>query len=549
MKRLVLSVSCVGLRLLLVQSVLGAVAASAADSFSAAVVDTRADILAEQLAGLPVELSISDESVLGLTLTGSIVELQLPTDLGDVALDLKTFAISGTNGANGSASVPGGNGSSAITVAGTSFNYTAAGMIAPVTAISVSGTTGAAIVGGNGGDGYPAGKGALAIVDNTGAAVIITDPNQFAQNGVNGVTICPSEDGGVVVKVDDKWIEDNVGKGATAEQVAAKLNSTDTANGLKVWQEVALGVAEGTAAAKPAITGAAKGAKGAIAFTVPGYVGNAKSGVTVTRKLVTKIGATETQTGIELNATSIAVDESDVSEENPVALYKTVLEFSDGSDGSTTKESDNTVGVMYAKPSAKLAIVAVPWEQIGGGNISAADLIDTRDLADGDKLHVYDRANRKYKTWTLESGEWKGLGTYAIGNDGKVSSESAGDPGEMTIARGDGVWLERGSAANPFHLIGQYNAAKAMPTVETGWNLLGNASIEDTTVGDLGYAQDNDTVIVPTVAAPVRYTKKDGKWGYYKETTTDLGNGRSVTTSTWTPGSPIKVGEGFWIVR
>ena len=44
----------------------------------------------------------------------------------------------------------------------------------------------AAIVGGNGGDGNPAGKGSPAIVDESGAAVAVTDPKGFVKNGTGG---------------------------------------------------------------------------------------------------------------------------------------------------------------------------------------------------------------------------------------------------------------------------------------------------------------------------------------------------------------------------
>ena len=354
-------------------------------------------------------------------------------------------------------------------------------------------------------------------------------------------------EGDVSVKVDDEWIKDNHLEGATDEQIATKLNETDTdGTGLKKWQNRALGVDDGNTNAKPVIKGAAKSAtEGKVSFAVPGYTGNEKSGVTVTRKLVKTVGANVTETDLALKATAVDVGTDGLNEEEPVALYKTVVTFTDAS-GKQVSEERNTVGVMYVKTSAQKAMVAVPWEQIGGGAISAADLIDTRDLKDDDLLHVYDKANGQYRTWTLKGGAWTEGKTFRI-TEGKVSESSSGTATDMTVSRGDGVWLERGNTEEPFHLIGQYNAEKVALPGEAGWNICGNAGLEAAAVADLG-AEAGDIIIVPTEAAPVRYTKKGDKWGRYVETTKDVG-GRIITTSEWQEGGAVGVGQGFWLVK
>ena len=347
--------------------------------------------------------------------------------------------------------------------------------------------------------------------------------------------------GDVNVKVDADWLEKKGLTGKTVEEIAEAMNATDTATGMKVWQAYVLN----DTTAKPAFTGAAKSeTAGKVTLAVPSYTANGRSGVTVSRKLVTKVGEDVSETALALDAAAVEVDEGDVSAANPVALYTTVIAFANAN-GAEVK-SENTVGLMYVATDAEKAIVAVPWERIGGGAISAADLIDTRDLADGDLLHVYDKAQGLYRTWRLAGGAWSPLGTYAI-EAGKVSESSAGDPGEATISRGNGVWLERGSTAKPFHLIGQYNAAKVALPGEAGWNLCGNAGIGAAAVADLG-AADGDIIIVPTAAEPIRYTKRDGSWGRYVETAKDVG-GRTVKTSAWTDGGTIGAGQGFWLVK
>ena len=362
-------------------------------------------------------------------------------------------------------------------------------------------------------------------------------------------TAIPVE-GDVSVKVDDEWITNHGLEGKTEEEIKEKLNETDTTGtGLKKWQNWALGVEDGDKDAKPAFTGAAKSAtEGKVSFTVPGYAGNGKSGVTATRKLVKKVGASTTETALALDAEAVEVDEGDVSAATPVALYTTVVEFTNAN-GEPVK-SENTVGVMYVGASAKKTMVAVPWEQVGGGAISAADLIDTRDLADGDLLHVYDKANGQYRTWTLKDGAWTEGKTFRI-TEGKVSESSSGTATDMTVSRGDGVWLERDNTEKPIHLIGQYNAEKATLPSAAGWNICGNAGIEAAAVAGLG-AGDGDIIIVPTEAEPIRYTKKDGAWGRYKEEVAEKTVGSrtvKVKTSKWEVGGTVGVGQGFWLVK
>ena len=107
--------------------------ASGAETHSAAVLDTRAMLVAEMLpTDCPVIVTVDDESKFVLTLTGDITGgLPLPSDLGAITIDLNGWTIRGTNGVNGTTTTAGGNGGAAITIAGTS------GASAGATAITV----------------------------------------------------------------------------------------------------------------------------------------------------------------------------------------------------------------------------------------------------------------------------------------------------------------------------------------------------------------------------------------------------------------------------
>lgn len=348
--------------------------------------------------------------------------------------------------------------------------------------------------------------------------------------------------GDVTVEYDEDsdWIKAKTSGGKTVEEV---MGETDEATGLKGWQEYALG---GTTE-KPDIKSASKDSSGNAVFAVPAYAVDEASGITVTRKVKRTVGGATTETALPMDAATIVIDKSDLSAQNPVATYEVEMTFTDKS-GNDASVLTAKAGVMYVAADAKLTIVPVAWEALGGGDIAAEDLIDVTDLAEGDKLHVY--ADGSYKTWRFNgSKQWEELKTLKATAPGEANLLSAGAASGTGIPRGAGVWLEREDATKPVHLLGGCAAATVVPAVSEGWNLLGNAN---TVALDLATAYpgaaNGETVIVPTAGAPKRLIRRNGAWGYWKETKKTIGKVEATSTE-WVSEAKIGVGEGFWYVK
>ena len=154
----------------------GVWSAQAAMTHSAAVVDTRADVLAEILPA-SCTYALDEDAVLTVTFNESVTDAQyvLPDNLGSIKFDLNGQTLVGAAGTAGSASTAGGNGAWVFKV----------GSGTEVAVLDGAGSAGA-IVGGKGGDGHPVGKGAFAFVDSDGAEFAVTDGQGLVSKGADG---------------------------------------------------------------------------------------------------------------------------------------------------------------------------------------------------------------------------------------------------------------------------------------------------------------------------------------------------------------------------
>ena len=172
----------------------GVWSANAAMTHSAAVVDTRADVLAEILPA-SCDYALDAEGLLTVKFAAGVsgVQFELPDNLGPIAFDLNGQTLTGAAGAGGSDSTPGGDGAWVFKV----------GSGTAITVLDSAGSSGR-IVGGKGGDGQPAGAGAFAFVDSTGAQFAVTDAQGLVQKGADGAALCVLTvdfGGGVTVSV------------------------------------------------------------------------------------------------------------------------------------------------------------------------------------------------------------------------------------------------------------------------------------------------------------------------------------------------------------
>ena len=152
---------------------LGAGSVHAAMMHSVAVVDTRADVLAEILPG-SCTYELAEDSTLTVTFGEDLIGVQyvLPDDLGPLVFNVNGKTITGVAGADGGISENGGDGSPAFTVGSG-------------TTIMIAGTSGS-ITGGAGGRGKQGGSGAYAFADSSGNEFVVSGETALVAKGSDG---------------------------------------------------------------------------------------------------------------------------------------------------------------------------------------------------------------------------------------------------------------------------------------------------------------------------------------------------------------------------
>ncbi len=357
------------------------------------------------------------------------------------------------------------------------------------------------------------------------------------------------------IKVTQEWIDANVtpaGSEATAKEIKDALNET-AENGLKKWENYVLGL-DGSDPNANVAADAAQGPVSATPITSNVDVPPVDTGFTVEYKLVSvdTNGTTVTQSALQPTP-DLTADIAAMTSETNVVYYKTVAVITSTSDDSVKVEvpSTNTIGVLKVESGAKTTAIAVPWEALGGGDISVSNIVRTATLTPGDELMAY-APDGKYKAWELDENKvWQPV-TVAGG-----SSETEADA--YTVKRGSAVWLKRQDTTQPIYLVGEVAATeKAAATIEAGtaespsWNLVGSAGTEPVNVNEIGAAA-TDKIIVPTATVPKNYehNTEKGEWGYWDYETVIKLSGRKTVKKVWKSASveTIPAGTGFWYLN
>lgn len=330
------------------------------------------------------------------------------------------------------------------------------------------------------------------------------------------------------------------------------LGQRDDVTGWTMWQDYILGVEPGDQNAKLWIDAPQYRAVGrdVIRFKMNELTPAHGSGFQIRYRLGAKSFGAESFTRGDTNDSGVF----DVATaEDPSGLYVIDLLFIP--DGYLTSEeyvtTVNTAGTMRVATDDPCAIVAVPWTALspsGQNPIAAGNLVRTMNLTTGDKLHVYDKANARYRSWQLrDNGQWEALGTYLL-SEGQVSWESASKPEATTVTRGSGAWLERQNAEPHVYLVGQYDASEVETQLSAGWNLVANPTTSAFDLADI-VPQEGDGIVVSTAAEPRNMTYADGKWGYIKNTVVEFAGRKFVKPVRVTDDSVIPAGVGFWYIR
>ncbi|MBQ0033451.1 MAG: hypothetical protein KBT68_11725 [bacterium] len=204
------------------------------------------------------------------------------------------------------------------------------------------------------------------------------------------------------------------------------------------------------------------------------------------------------------------------------------------------------IGSIAVTAPGRSAIVAVAFKELSATDeqVSAANIVSTVNLQDGDALYIY--SNGSYDAWTLENGAW----TKVL----KTNSEGTSEGPEAAAVRaeiGSGFWLIRNGEdrnyTKPFYIFGaavEFGATTATKGVKS---LMGNPKREAATPTISGMV-NGDTIQLTTAGELLNsytythYLAKEGDekwgWGYWDEDN----NPQFVASPT------IPAGTGFWYV-
>ena len=241
-----------------------------------------------------------------------------------------------------------------------------------------------------------------------------------------------------------------------------------------------------------------------------------------------------------------------------IGTYRTYVCLQQNGTEVARVASENALGVLQTVSAAKKTIIAVPWLSLAdGGNISVANLVKTAGLKEGDKLHVYNKAESRYDVYELASDRaWMPKAIYKVGADGTVEAVSSGTPETTTVARGNGVWLERQDTTKAIVSYGQVASGTVETTIDAGtaekptWNLLAVPTTEAVNLANFG-TDANDRILVPTEGAPRVYTVENNAWGATKtvEVTDRWGNKTGGVKVIREDATTLPAGTGFWFLN
>lgn len=206
----------------------------------------------------------------------------------------------------------------------------------------------------------------------------------------------------------------------------------------------------------------------------------------------------------------------------------------------------NEVGILKVTSSLENTVVAVPFTELGGGNVCVSNIVKTANLKAGDELYVY--SGGAYKAWVLTTGAdsalyWKAVGNATIGADGTISHSDGAAADSTTLAAGSAVWLARkGSghgtlSSEPFYVYGG-TPGSISQSVTAGtksapvWNLVANPTGAAATPSIASPAKLDEIRIPNGTTSPTRCIYNGSVW--QRQGATGLPS--------------IPVGQGFWYI-
>lgn len=206
------------------------------------------------------------------------------------------------------------------------------------------------------------------------------------------------------------------------------------------------------------------------------------------------------------------------------------------------------VGVTKIETALSNVVVAVSYEDLAGGQMVYSNLVKTTNLTKGDRLIEF--RDDKYTGWVLaQSGDvkyWQEQLEFIQDSDGKQIGVSSPTPDTVRGAVGMGIWLIRQNPTDadgkpiPFYIYGKTSSARTYTTVAGKWNLVGNPTQEDVTIGASNFGSglaDFDRIAIPGPNGLIECTYKASKgWRRNQD-----------ASGEWGSAPTIGAGLGFWL--
>ena len=230
-----------------------------------------------------------------------------------------------------------------------------------------------------------------------------------------------------------------------------------------------------------------------------------------------------------------------------------------------TAETINQFAIQKITSTATNTMIALPWKSLSPSAtspsaITAANVVMTNNLVDGDWLLYYDSAAGKYKGWRFNGSAWVATANASVNGMDVVAAAS-----DVTLERGQAIWLVRTPTegrglAQPFYLYGQYLSTSGSTSVPAGGTLLASPSTTSDFVvsaSSITGGNTGDEIRVPQGDGFPKVIKKfsDG-WKAEKITVSNItgpdGNPTTTSTKEWssdTSDLTIPTGQGFMYIR
>ena len=220
-------------------------------------------------------------------------------------------------------------------------------------------------------------------------------------------------------------------------------------------------------------------------------------------------------------------------------------------------------GTIAVNGTGKSTIVAVAFNELGAtnANVSAANIVSTKNLAAGDQLFIYKDGG--YEAWNLvEQGSdasaylvWQPVAKkFTVGADGQLNNENGADATAVTAPVGSGFWLIRqpntGRNLNlPFYIFGACATPSATNAAHGAMSLMGNPCMTNAAPA-VANAVEGDSIQLKTemgVLNPFYYIKAPNDPTLKWRGTGENDQGEPYCYAGENPPT-IPAGAGFWYV-